>query len=187
MFNIMECIVKAQKIAEANKLLTLYEDASFYLAFFVFQRPEVYYQQLGIKGFKKYIQDQVNVRTCYRCHFCFQQQDDMSKCAGCLVARFCDKNHQKMATQQRFGSTTISHKKICPLLRMCRELTEHKLAHGNFDPCTLELLLQYESAILAFSRPTSLKNTKQSTMSDSTINMTFPLAFSPPPTYTCIS
>ena len=150
MLDILQSLVKAQEIAKENNLLTLHEDASFYLAFFVFQLPEPHHQLLGIKGLKHYIQDQVDVRTCYKCRFCFQHQDVMRKCAGCLVARFCDKKHQKLATQQRFGSTTISHKKICPLLRMCRELTEHKLAHGDLDPGTLELCVLYDAAVLAF-------------------------------------
>ena len=150
MLDIMESIVKAQQIAHENNLLTLFEDASFYLAFFVFQRPGACNQQLGIERFKHYIQEQVDVRNCYKCRFCSQHKDDMLKCGGCLVARFCETKHQKLATQQRFGSTTISHKKICPLLRMCRELTEHKLAHGDLDPGTLELLLLYDAAILAF-------------------------------------
>jgi len=145
---VMECLVSAQRGAKEHGLRTLYEDSSLFLSFEGFRYMGIQSGALG--ELKTFLQDQVDARHLRLCRWCNQRCDDILKCDGCRVSRFCGRNHQRMAWRRPFWGTSISHKKICPLLDLCRSLGEHLSIHDDDEALSIELSLAYDEALQVF-------------------------------------
>ena len=61
------------------------------------------FQSGALYELKTLLQDQVDARHCCQCWWCNQHCDDILKCEGCRVSRFCGRNHQRMAWKRPFG------------------------------------------------------------------------------------
>jgi len=55
-----------------------------------------------------------------------------------------------MASKRPFWDTTVSHKKICPLLDLCWSLGENASVHSDDDAGTVEISQAYDVAIQTF-------------------------------------
>jgi len=137
-------------IASRHNMDLLRQDATVFKSFLLVEQRAPGYKAHAIETFKSFLQNQVDDAHTPKCHWCRQTCEPMLKCGGCRVVRFCshDTKHQKMATTVPFFGTSISHKKICPLLGHCKCLTE--LAKGH-DPSLIASLQEaYDAAVWDF-------------------------------------
>ena len=111
-------------LSASKDLFTVQQDAAVYKTLLVLESRGDGCKVTAVESFKRYLQDQVNDAKQKKCFWCRQGSEDIMKCGGCGVVRFCGVLHQKMATKVSFMNLSISHKKICPLLKLCRSLTD---------------------------------------------------------------
>jgi len=145
---VMECLVSAQRVAKEHGLRALYEDSSLFLAFS--RLRYMGFQSGALYELKTLSQDQVDARNLRQCRWCNQHCDDILKCEGCRVSRFCGRNHQRMAWRRPFWDTTISHNKIFSLLDLCRSLGEHLSIHDVDEAVSVDLYMAYEDTLKTF-------------------------------------
>ena len=116
-------VADMEKIASKHKLFELRQVCLFFHSIFVFG------DGLTVKAteiLKDFLQHQVNLAkqpnpTCLTCK---QICRGITVCGGCTVVRFCNKEHQKQASNRPFFSTTIRHRKICHLVLFCKSFTK---------------------------------------------------------------
>ena len=117
-------------VASAHKIFDLYEDSTIFIAFFLFAQGDAHKQDVAVNMVKECVKTQIdNSRLSGKkrgCRFCFQQSEEMLLCGGCKVVRFCDKKHQKLASYPAFGSVSLPHKMLCPLLELYRSIRKHE-------------------------------------------------------------
>ena len=151
MLLVLNALNKTVQIACANKLVTLESLAKFYIAFFLFHEGGESHQENGVNAMHRYLDSQVNDNPdSSMCKWCRKECDGMLKCEGCMVMRFCCKKHQKMSWRPQFGSILVSHKKICPLLKLCKSFTRLVSQHGADHASTVALDVTYKQAIKHF-------------------------------------
>ena len=83
------------------------------------------------------------VSACLRCRGCGQARWDapMLTCDGCGVAKFCDKDHQRMASKKDHSlRKAVRHKDICSLLKKWRRVAKEKATAESCTPDLLEFL-----------------------------------------------
>jgi len=111
------------------------ESTLLHLSFLAFDTGE---EEEALDRLKQYLQAQVD-RARSRCGGCGQQRGDdapMLTCGGCSVARFCNEDHQRMASKKG-GRKPVRHKDMCLLLRKWRQVVKGK---ATAESCTPDLL-----------------------------------------------
>jgi len=125
------------------------EDAALFEAFLQLERRGVGCRDAAVQGVKDYLQAKVRDADKPKCEWCRQQHVSLLKCSGCRVVRFCPHTkHQKMATQPPFMHLSISHKKICALLKHSASLTD--LADDNDPHYIAQVVNIYNQAVWQF-------------------------------------
>jgi len=114
------------------------ENALVHLSFLAFDTGE---EEQALDYLKQYLQVQVDGAGSH-CRGCDQVRGDdapMLTCSGCSVARFCNKDHQKMASQNSVSgrNTAVRHKDICSLLGKWRQVVK---GNATTESCTADLL-----------------------------------------------
>jgi len=141
---------EVSSLANTQNFDSLRQDAIVFKSFLLVEQRAPGYKPHAIKTLKSFLQKQVDDAKTPKCHWCRQTCEPMLMCGGCKVVRFCSHNtqHQKMATAVPFFGTSISHKKICLLLRHCKSLTD--LAEDNDPSLIAKLQGAYDAAVWDF-------------------------------------
>ena len=108
------------------------ELARLHLSFLAFDTGE---EEEALDRLKQYLQSQVDSARSF-CRGCCQQRGDdapMLTCGGCSVARFCNEDHQRMASKKG-GRKPVRHKDICSLLREWKEVDSEEEARECHGP-----------------------------------------------------
>jgi len=136
-------------LSASKDLFTVQQDAAVYKTLLVLESRGDGCKGSAVESFKRYLQDQVNDAKEKKCFWCRQGSEDIMKCGGCGVVRFCGVFHQKMATKVSFMNLSISHKKICPLLKLCRALTDLHVG-SEYSAANIKHVETYNEAIWKF-------------------------------------
>ena len=108
-----------------------------HLSFLAFDTGE---EEEALDRLKQYLQAQVDSARS-RCRGCFQQRGDdapMLTCGGCSVARFCNEDHQRMASKKGRCGQPVRHRDVCSILRTWRQVVKGKV---TAESCTPDLLV----------------------------------------------
>jgi len=127
-------------LAQTHGFVFENESAQLHLAFLAFDTGE---EEEALVLLKKYLQAQVDSAHSY-CRGCCQQRGDdapMLTCGGCSVARFCNEDHQRMASKKG-GRKPVRHKDVCSLLRKWRQVVKGKATAESCSPDLLAFLRQ---------------------------------------------
>ena len=125
----------ALRLAQTHRFYVENESALLHLSFLAFDTGE---EEEALDRLKQYLQAQVDGARSY-CKGCGQQRGDdapMLTCGGCSVARFCNEDHQRMASKKG-GRKPVRHKDVCSLLRKWRQVVKGK---ATAESCTPDLL-----------------------------------------------
>jgi len=154
MVRVFASLTKAEYLADQSKHVELQGDSIVHMAFFGIESdmPELQ----AAKILKQCLALQVEharrqKQDARRCLSCNQVCRNITVCGGCTVVSFCNRTHQKSASNQPFFSTTMPHKKLCPLLRLCKTYTR-ALSKQNAAQETAQLAKKYNLAVLQFLR-----------------------------------
>ena len=112
------------------------ESALLHLSFLAFDTGE---EEEALDRLKQYLQAQVDSARSF-CRGCCQQRGDdapMLTCGGCSVVRFCNEDHQRMASKKGQPLHPVRHKDMCSLLRKWRQVVKGKT---TAESCTQDLL-----------------------------------------------
>jgi len=143
-------LAKVCRLAGTHNLDSLRQDAIVFQSFLLVEQRAPEYKTHAIESLQGFLQHQVNDAKTPKCNWCRQTCEPMLKCGGCRVVRFCshDTKHQKMATTVPFFGTSISHKKICALLKHCKSLID---LPQDTDPTLISTLQEaYDAAVWVF-------------------------------------
>ena len=123
---ILASLTTAQGVALVNGFFSLYETSTILLCFLRFETDGPGNEQAGLSMLQDYVQAQVDMlpdQLCHRgCRTCFELGGTIQLCGGCRVVRFCNRKHQEYASLDVFGRVAFPHKKLCPLMQLCKAL-----------------------------------------------------------------
>ena len=125
----------ALRLAETHGVGIEQQHARLHLSFLAIDTGE---EEEALDRLKQYLQVQVH-RARSWCEGCRQQRGDdapLLTCGGCSVARFCNEDHQRMASEEG-GREPVRHKDICSLLKKWRQVVKGK---ATAESCTPDLL-----------------------------------------------
>ena len=128
----------ASCLAQTHGFVCENESAQLHLSFLAFDTGE---EEEALVLLKKYLQAQVDSARSF-CRGCCQQRGDdapMLTCGGCSVARFCNEDHQRMASKKG-GRKPVRHKDVCSLLRKWRQVVKGKATAESCSPDLLAFL-----------------------------------------------
>ena len=121
-------------LAETHRFCCEQEHALLHLSFLAFDTGE---EEEALDRLKQYLQSQVDSDHARSyCKGCDQKRGDdapMLTCGGCSVARFCNEDHQRMASKKG-GRKPVRHKDICSLLREWKEVDSEEEARECHGP-----------------------------------------------------
>jgi len=122
------------------------EHAHLYLAFLAFDADLENKALFHARGYLRSIVDQAHLY----CRGCWQirgKDSSMLTCSGCLVVKFCDVNHQYIASRRggRYRTRkTVPHKDICGLLNQWRQVDKGLVLVESCNQEILEFLRTYD-------------------------------------------
>jgi len=95
-------------------------------------------EDAALKNLKEHLSWRVDQgrNVCAGCGQTRGEDTPMLTCSGCRVARFCNADHQKMASKKATSGgrfDTERHKDICGVLRKWREVLKNGVAPDSFD------------------------------------------------------
>jgi len=127
MCNASRCFETALRLAQTSGFIIEQEEILLHLSFLRFNTSK---DEVALHLLKQSLQIQVDNGR-HWCRGCGQQRGEdvpMLTCSGCGVARFCNEDHQRMASKKGSGSlrTAVRHKHICPLLKQWRHVVRGK-------------------------------------------------------------
>jgi len=136
----MHCTVAASlDLAKTQGYFFESEHAQLYLPFVVFDADFQEKALCHLRGYFETIADRAHVF----CGGCWQKRGkdaSMWTCAGCSVLKFCNADHQKMASR-RGGRCrtriTVPHKDICALFSKWRQVDK---GHASVDSYAADML-----------------------------------------------
>ena len=122
----------------AKKEMTCLEERGavlMHLSFFFFDTGN---EEKALVHLREYLQTEFKYARSW-CKGCGQNRGEeapMLTCSGCSVSRFCNEEHQKMASEKG-GPTPVRHKDLCLLLRKWRRAVKGKT---SVESCNLDLI-----------------------------------------------
>jgi len=147
----MQCLsavyfVEALKLAKDQGYGLEVEHAHLYLAFLAFDADLEDKALFHARGYLQSIVDQAR----FHCRGCWQNRgkdSSMLTCSGCSVVKFCDVNHQRIASRRggRYRTRkTVSHKDICGLLKQWHQVDKGLVLAESCNQEILEFLRTYD-------------------------------------------
>ena len=141
----------AQQLSVTHNLFLLQQDADFWQSFLLVEMRGADAKVAAMHSLKRFLQNMVDdAAAASKCHWCRRSCQAMLMCGGCRVVRYCsvNKEHQMQASRVPFFSLTVSHKKICSLLKRCKSLTD---LSDDSDPGEIAGLVEaYDAALWQF-------------------------------------